>query len=65
MQMDYSAFQKLLSKNFTDAMIRIGLIVFLVVMCFRIFAPFANLMLWALILAITLLSIASASGKIA
>ena len=54
MQMDYSAFQKLLSKNFTDAMIRIGLIVFLVVMCFRIFAPFANLMLWALILAITL-----------
>jgi predicted PurR-regulated permease PerM len=54
MQMDYSTFQKLLSKNFTDAMIRIGLIVFLVVMCFRIFAPFANLMLWALILAITL-----------
>jgi predicted PurR-regulated permease PerM len=54
MQTDYSMFQKLLSKNFTDAMIRIGLIAFLVVMCFRIFAPFANLMLWALILAITL-----------
>ena len=54
MQTDYSTFQKLLSKNFTDAMIRIGLIVFLVVMCFRIFAPFANLMLWAVILAITL-----------
>ena len=54
MQMDDSVFQKLLSKNFTDAMIRIGLIAFLIVMCFRIFAPFANLMLWALILAITL-----------
>jgi predicted PurR-regulated permease PerM len=54
MQTDYSAFQKLLSKNFTDAMIRIGLIVLLVVMCFRIFAPFANLMIWALILAVTL-----------
>jgi predicted PurR-regulated permease PerM len=54
MQSDYSVFEKLLSKNFTDAMIRIGLIVFLVVMCFRIFAPFANIMLWAVILAVTL-----------
>jgi len=54
MQTDYSTVQKLLKKNFTDAMIRIGLIVFLVVMCFRIFAPFANIMLWALILAVTL-----------
>ena len=54
MQSDYSVFQKLLSKKFTDAMIRIGLIVFLVVMCFRIFAPFVNLMLWAVILAVTL-----------
>ena len=54
MQKDDSTVQKLLSKNFTDAMIRIGLILFLVVMCLRIFAPFANLMLWALILAVTL-----------
>ncbi len=54
MQMDYSTFRKLLSKDFTDAMIRIGLIAFLVVLCLRVFAPFANLMLWALILAVTL-----------
>ena len=54
MQPDESTVHKLLKKNFTDAMIRIGLIVFLVVMCFRIFAPFANIMLWALILAVTL-----------
>jgi predicted PurR-regulated permease PerM len=54
MQTDESMFQKLLSKNFTDAMIRIGLILFLVVSCLRIFAPFANIMLWALILAVTL-----------
>jgi len=54
MQTDDSTVQKLLKKNFTDAMVRIGLILFLVVMCFRIFAPFANIMLWALILAVTL-----------
>jgi len=54
MQMDYLTFRKLLSKDFTDAMIRIGLIAFLVVLCLRVFAPFANLMLWALILAVTL-----------
>lgn len=53
MQMDYLTFRKLLSKDFTNAMIRIGLIAFLVVMCLRVFAPFANLMLWALILAVT------------
>lgn len=54
MQTDYSTLQKILSKDFTDTMIRIGLIAFLVVMCARIFAPFANLMIWALILAVTI-----------
>jgi predicted PurR-regulated permease PerM len=54
MQMDYLTFRKLLSRDFTDAMIRIGLIALLVILCLRIFAPFANLMLWALILAVTL-----------
>jgi len=43
-----------LPKDLTDTIIRIGLIAVLVVMCVRIFAPFANLMLWALILAIAL-----------
>jgi predicted PurR-regulated permease PerM len=43
-----------LPKDLTDTIIRIGLIAVLAVMCVRLFAPFANLMLWALILAIAL-----------
>jgi predicted PurR-regulated permease PerM len=54
MPVDDSTLRKLLSQDFTDAVIRIGLLAFLVVMCVRVFAPFANLVLWALILAITL-----------
>src|SRR5688572_5772908 len=54
MPVDDSTLRKLLSKDFMDAVIRIGLLAFLVVMCIRVFAPFANLVLWALILAITL-----------
>lgn len=54
MPVDDSTLRKLLSKDLMDVVIRIGLLAFLVVMCVRVFAPFANLMLWALILAITL-----------
>ena len=54
MQVDESMFRKALSKDFTESVIRIGLIAFLVVMCVRVFAPFANLVLWALILAVAL-----------
>jgi predicted PurR-regulated permease PerM len=54
MPVDESTLRKLLSQDLMDAVIRIGLLAFLVVMCMRVFAPFANLMLWALILAITL-----------
>jgi predicted PurR-regulated permease PerM len=54
MQVDESTFRKALSKDFTESVIRIGLIAFLVVMCVRVFAPFANLVLWALILAVAL-----------
>lgn len=54
MQLENSAIRKLLSKEFMDTFIRIGLIVFLVILCARIFAPFANLLLWAMILAIAL-----------
>ena len=42
------------SGEFTDAMIRIGLIVVIAVLCLRIFSPFMSLMAWALILAVTL-----------
>ncbi len=54
MQQDNSTFRKLLSKDFTDAVFRIGLIAVLVILCVRVFAPFANLVMWALILAIAL-----------
>jgi len=40
--------------EFTDAMIRIGLIAVIAVLCFYVFKPFLGLMVWALILAITL-----------
>jgi len=54
MQIDDSTIRKLLSRDFTNVVIRIGLIAFLVIMCMRVFAPFTNLMLWAVILAIAL-----------
>lgn len=54
MQTDDSTIRNLLSTNFTEAVIRLSLIALLGVMCVRILAPFANLMLWALILAIAL-----------
>src|SRR6201993_1905544 len=46
--------QRVLSRQLLDVLIRAGLIAVLAVFCFRIFAPFLNLMVWALILAITL-----------
>ncbi|ALL69298.1 putative membrane protein [Paraburkholderia caribensis MBA4] len=46
--------EKVLSREMLDVLIRAGLIAVLAVFCFRIFAPFLNLMVWALILAITL-----------
>ena len=49
-----ATFRKLLSKDLTDTLIRVGLIAFLVVVCVRVFGPFANLALWALILAVAL-----------
>lgn len=45
---------RILSRNLLDVLIRAGLILFLAVFCFRIFHPFLDLMLWALILAVTL-----------
>ncbi|MCD6188129.1 MAG: hypothetical protein J7K09_08175, partial [Desulfuromusa sp.] len=54
MQVDDSTFRKILSKDLPDAIIRIGLVIFLVIMCVRVFAPFTNLMLWGVILAIAL-----------
>lgn len=46
--------QKVLSRALLDVLIRAGLIAVLAIFCFRIFVPFLNLMVWAVILAITL-----------
>ena len=54
MQPDNTTSPKLPSKELMDVMISFGLIAFVVVMSARIFAPFAGLMLWALILAVAL-----------
>ncbi|WP_233833792.1 AI-2E family transporter [Paraburkholderia sp. ZP32-5] len=45
---------RVLSRELLDVLIRAGLIAVLASFCFRIFAPFLNLMVWAIILAITL-----------
>jgi predicted PurR-regulated permease PerM len=45
---------KVLSQNLLDVLIRAGLIAALVMVCFQVFRPFLNLMIWALILAVTL-----------
>lgn len=42
------------SRALLDVMIRAGLIITLVLFCYDIFHPFLNVMLWALILAVTL-----------
>jgi predicted PurR-regulated permease PerM len=47
-------FDKALSRELLDVLIRVGLIAALVVFCYEIFSPFLQLMLWSLILAITL-----------
>ena len=52
MELDDVTVRDLLSRDLVEAMIRVGLIAFLVVMAGRIFAPFMGLMLWALILAV-------------
>lgn len=49
-----SAFRQFLSEDMLDVLVKVGLIGLMVVMCFRIFAPFMNLMLWGLILAVAL-----------
>ncbi|MEH6586521.1 MAG: AI-2E family transporter [Halioglobus sp.] len=42
------------AQEFTDVMIRVSIVFLMAVFCFRIFSPFLNLMMWALILGVTL-----------
>ncbi len=46
--------EKRLSDRLLDVLIRAGVVLALVLLCYQIFAPFLTLMAWALILAITL-----------
>jgi len=48
------AYEKRLARLLLDVLIRAGLILALVMLCYRIFSPFLVLMVWALILAVTL-----------
>ena len=54
METDESNVRGMTARELTDVLIRIGLLAALVVLCLRTFAPFVNLLMWALILAVTL-----------
>lgn len=46
--------EKRLSASLLDVFIRVGLVLALAMLCYRIFSPFLSMMLWALILAVTM-----------
>jgi predicted PurR-regulated permease PerM len=48
------AFDKSVSRGLLDVLIRAGLIAVLVIVCYQVFHPFMNLMLWSIILAVML-----------
>ncbi len=50
MHSDNETASELTTKTFIDAMIRIGLIAFLAILCFRVFSPFVAILLGGLIL---------------
>ena len=54
MSINEATLRKALSTDLLETLIRVGLIIFLAVMCARVFAPFASLMIWGLILAVAL-----------
>lgn len=47
-------FERRLAARLMDVLIRLGLILGMVALCYKVFAPFLNLMIWAMILAVTL-----------
>jgi predicted PurR-regulated permease PerM len=54
MQVSDANLKKLLSRSLSETLIRLGLAAFLLVVSWRVFEPFAQLVLWALILAVAL-----------
>jgi len=58
-------FEKRIASRFLDVLIRAGLILVMATLCYKVFAPFLNLMVWALILAVTLYPLhQSIAGKL-
>ena len=49
-----AAFEKRIASKVLDVLIRAGLILAMVILCYRFFAPFLPMTIWALILAVTL-----------
>ena len=49
-----SRLDRLPSQNLWDTLIRVASIGVLVVLCFRVFYPFLNFVVWSIILAVTL-----------
>lgn len=54
MNVDQAMLRKLFKEDLTETLIRVGLIAFLVIMCARVFTPFAGLVILSMILAIAL-----------
>jgi len=54
MSEDSSGIRQFLPEDMLDVLVKVGLIAMMVVVCFRIFAPFMNLLLWGLILGVAL-----------
>jgi predicted PurR-regulated permease PerM len=61
--MDTPTIRRILSRDLTDTIIRVGLIVILAAACLRVMAPFMPLLLWALVLAIALYPVQRALAK--
>ena len=55
--------ERRIASRLLDVLIRAGLILALVMLCFQVFSPFLNLMIWALILAVTLYPAAPVAGR--
>ena len=45
---------RLPSRDLSETLVRLGLAAFLLIVCWRVFAPFAQLFLWGLVLAVAL-----------
>ena len=54
MEFNKTLVRKLLSDDLTEVLIRVGIITFMVIMSVRVVMPFAGIVLWGLILAVTL-----------